>query len=104
MCYTRLVSALVFATGFAMSESAFAQSNYFSFERGVNRPGLNYNSFSIRSAAACSFACQSENRCVAWNYVRPGICWLKDAGPSYVYDDCCVSGRSKKSRRSQVID
>lgn len=70
-----------------------------SFERGVDRPGSDYTSFDIRgSARTCQAACDRDDQCRAWTYVRAGIqgpaprCWLKFQVPPPRWDDCCVSG------------
>lgn len=50
------------------------------------------------SAETCQSICRGFGQCRAWTYVLPGIqgpearCWLKDAVPAGVSDDCCVSG------------
>jgi hypothetical protein len=96
-----LLALFAFLLAASAPIDAFAQSRFFTFERNTDRGGLDYNSFESRDAAACSFSCQSENRCKAWTWVRPGVqgpsarCWLKTAVPSAVADRCCISGRRK---------
>jgi hypothetical protein len=54
-------------------------------ERGMNRPGRDYRSFSLPNARpeTCMETCLEEDRCLAWTYVPPGRqgpkakCWLK---------------------------
>ncbi len=56
-------------------------------EAATDRFGGDYRSFELASdptGAACQRACESEDRCRAWTYVRPGYvgpsarCYLKD--------------------------
>ncbi|MGA9521202.1 MAG: PAN domain-containing protein [Myxococcaceae bacterium] len=66
------------------------------FEYDIDRPGSDILNFEFedgdvaQNAAACAAACQNEQRCRAWTYVRPGVqgpksrCWLKDAVPAPV--------------------
>ncbi len=87
--------------GFAVPDHAVAQSSFFTFERNIDRPGRDYRNSPSRGASDCSFACQFENQCRAWTYVRPGIqgrsgrCWLKNAVPGAVRNNCCISGVRK---------
>jgi hypothetical protein len=90
------VGALV---AYALASPAAAQSRFYSFERGIDRPGLDYRNAPSRGPADCSFACQAEgNTCRAWTYVRPGIqgptgrCWFKTAAPAPTRNGCCTSG------------
>jgi hypothetical protein len=90
----RLAIALAFGT--AAISGASAQT----FERGVDRPGLDYRSFDLREAdpSSCERACVRDGRCVAWTYVAPGIqsstarCWLKNGIPRGIRSGCCTSG------------
>ena len=84
-----------------------AQSRYFTFERNMD-PGYDYKGAPSPGSSDCSFACQVENSCRAWTYVKPGIqgrsgrCWLKSAVPKAVENDCCTSG--KRTGRPGIID
>jgi hypothetical protein len=97
--YPLLLLGLVI--GSALSDHALAQSRYFTFDRSIDRPGLDYSNAPSQGASDCSFACQTENQCRAWAYVRPGIqgpsgrCWLKNAVPRAVRNTCCTSGVRK---------
>ena len=91
--------AAILAIGVAVSPTnSVAQSS--SFERGIDRPGLDYSNFPLRdpSADICQDACLGDARCRAWTYVRPGVqserarCWLKSARPEPRDDECCTSG------------
>jgi len=96
------VALAAFAFGCSFSGEATAQSRFFTFERNTDRPGIDYKRMPSRDAATCSFACQRENVCRAWTYVRPGVqgpsgfCWLKTAVPRAVASGCCTSGFRKQ--------
>jgi len=87
---------LTFAT--SLSNHAMAQSRFFTFERNTDRPGLDFSNTPSQGATECSFACQLENQCRAWTFVRPGVqgpsgrCFLKNAVPQARRDRCCTSG------------
>jgi hypothetical protein len=67
---------------------------------GADLPGRDYAGFQLKSADAtlCQNACQSDTKCLAWTYVRPGVqgtqarCWLKDRVPKQYLNQCCISG------------
>ena len=77
-----------------------SEPQYVSYEMNVNRPGEDYQSFDLRRAdpELCAKACEEEEKCEAYTYVKPGIqgdqarCWLKDGVPNARGSDCCVSG------------
>jgi PAN domain len=97
-----LPTLLGFMIGLTLPDLALAQSRFFTFERNTDRPGLDYKNAPSRGASDCSFACQLENRCRAWTYVRPGIqgpsgrCWFKSSAPRAVSNSCCTSGVRKQ--------
>ena len=70
------------------------------FEPNVDRAGSDYSGLDLPVAdpSACQIACQNDERCQAWTYVRPGVqgqhakCWLKDFIPAALTNDCCTSG------------
>jgi hypothetical protein len=81
-----------------------------SVESGIDRPGSDYKNFdvppSIAGFAPCQSSCDSDENCRAWTFVKPGVqgrfarCWLKNAIPNPVTNNCCVSGvRIKKTAR-----
>ncbi len=80
---------------------AAAQSRFFTIERNIDRPGSDFRNTPAGSAADCSFACQAENQCRAFTFVKPnardpfGRCFLKKAVPKFVRDNCCSSGVRK---------
>jgi hypothetical protein len=70
-------------------------------EFSIDRTGGDYRSFETPpdpKGKACADACQSENRCRAWTYRRPGYsvttahCYLKDAIKPPRRRPCCISG------------
>ena len=100
-----LLALLCLVVGSGLSGSAEAQSRFFTFEQNIDRPGRDYKNSLSRGASDCSFACQAENQCRAWTYVRPGIqgpfgrCWLKSTVPGAVRNNCCTSGVRKGAPR-----
>jgi PAN domain len=54
-------------------------------EDKIDRAGSDINSFGISGWQSCQNACEREDSCSSWTYVRPGIqgpggkCWLKNA-------------------------
>ncbi len=64
-------------------------------EQGVNRPGLDYQSFVSSSAATCRVACEADGNCRAFTWVpeyAAGRCWLKSGAPEPVPGAGMVSG------------
>jgi hypothetical protein len=70
-------------------------------EFGIDRIGGDYRIFELApdpSASGCAHACQSENKCRAWTYLRPGYagpaarCYLKDRIKPPHRSPCCISG------------
>jgi hypothetical protein len=70
-------------------------------EFGIDRFGGDYRNFETTpnpDAAACKAACDAENRCRAWTFVRPGYagasarCYLKDKLKPPRHKPCCISG------------
>ena len=71
-------------------------------EYSIDRTGGDYRNFEIEPDAdgsACRAACEKENRCRAWTYLRPGYsgpaarCYLKDKiKPPRRHKPCCISG------------
>ena len=93
------MATLILGIDLSFTFGASAQSRFFTFERGVDRPGRDYKNIASPGAAQCSFSCQAENQCRAWTYVRPGIqgpsgrCWLKTTVPQANRNGCCTSGK-----------
>ena len=70
-------------------------------ERSIDRIGGDYRRFEITSnpdVEICKKACEEDNRCRAWTYVRPGYsgvaarCYLKDRITRPRHKPCCISG------------
>jgi len=70
-------------------------------EFSIDRVGGDYRYFGTTpdpSGAACKAACEAENKCRAWTYVRPGYitpfarCYLKDKLTRPRPKPCCISG------------
>ena len=70
-------------------------------ETAIDRTGGDYRHFDIPAnpqVDACKQACEDENRCRAWTYVRPGYlaaaarCYLKDKITRPRRKPCCMSG------------
>jgi hypothetical protein len=93
--------ALVLAFGSVLPGPAVGQSRFFTVEQNTDRPGQDYSNAPSRGASDCMTACQLENQCRAWTYVRAGIqgasgrCWLKKAVPQARRNTCCTSGVRK---------
>jgi hypothetical protein len=72
----------------------------FRWEKGVDRPGMDYRNFLLDSADPndCAKACNNDPRCAAFTYVNPGVtgpkahCFLKSGVPPAKLSDCCMSG------------
>src|SRR5262245_15904364 len=91
---------LVLAIGGLPGEGV-AQSRFFTIEQNFDRPGSDFWNAPSGGAADCSFACQAENKCRDFTFVRPsrndpfGRCYLKSAVPKAVRNNCCTSGVRK---------
>src|SRR5262245_33179022 len=101
---TRLVSLVV--PLLVVPGLAAAQSRYFTYERGIDRPGHAYRWLETHNAADCSLACQAANSCRALDLRQAGRaqksgtasrCWLKHVVPQPIKNDCCTSGVRKRS-------
>jgi len=97
----RVMALLVLALAANPPSRAAAQSRFFTFERNIDRPGLDFRNVPSPGASDCSFTCQLENQCRAWTFVRPGVqgpsgrCFLKRAVPVASRNRCCTSGIRK---------
>lgn len=82
------------------SENSVAQSGRTLVEPNRDRPGMDYRNFDLSEARPelCQTACESDPRCKAYTYVKPGVqgpqarCWLKSGVPNAVANECCISG------------
>ncbi|MFN3655735.1 MAG: PAN domain-containing protein [Pseudolabrys sp.] len=70
-------------------------------EYSIDRQGGDLRYFEVppdATGAACQAACEADNRCRAWTYVRPGYiapfarCYLKDRITRPRQKPCCISG------------
>ena len=70
-------------------------------EFGIDRFGGDYRQFDAPtdpSGNSCQLACEDEEGCRAWTYVRPGylgssaVCYLKNHITRPVRKPCCISG------------
>jgi hypothetical protein len=70
-------------------------------ENSIDRIGGDYRNFDIlfnQDVAVCKQACESDKRCRAWSYSRPGYggpmarCYLKDTITTPKRRPCCMSG------------
>jgi hypothetical protein len=70
-------------------------------ENAIDRIGGDYRNFEVpanQDVDACKSACEGDNRCRAWSYVRPGYgsaqakCFLKDKITRPRRRPCCMSG------------
>jgi hypothetical protein len=70
-------------------------------EYSIDRVGGDYRTFETTpdpNGKACADACQTETRCRAWTYRRPGYgtvgahCYLKDVIKPPHHRPCCISG------------
>jgi hypothetical protein len=70
-------------------------------EYSIDRTGGDFRNLDIPpdpTGGSCHEACEKDNRCRAWTYVRPGYevaaarCYLKDRVTRPRHRPCCVSG------------
>jgi hypothetical protein len=70
-------------------------------EYSIDRTGGDYRNFDTTADSAgapCKAACEADNRCRDWTYVRPGYagtnarCYLKDKLKPPRPKPCCISG------------
>jgi hypothetical protein len=70
-------------------------------EFSIDRLGGDYRYFDVEpqtNGEACKTACESESKCRAWTYVRPGYisvtprCYLKEKIKPPHRKPCCISG------------
>jgi hypothetical protein len=65
--------------------------------------GSDYSSVAVANVFDCQYACNADNNCLAWTFVREGIkgdsamCYFKNPVPATAYrDPCCISGLSAR--------
>jgi len=96
-----LIAAVAVAQGTKIAVNTGPRNN-------VDLPGSDIKHFTMAAPPPqqfdgrlnqCSNACAANKDCVAWTYVKPntiqgplGNCYLKNAIPAQVANNCCVSG------------
>ncbi len=86
--------------------NAQALADTVSMQPGMDRMGGDYKGFPLRDAdpQLCRIACEQDNVCKAYTYVRPGLkgpqamCFLKNAVVAASPSDCCTSGEKTVAR------
>jgi hypothetical protein len=70
-------------------------------EFAIDRVGGDYKTVELApdpSGLTCKAACEGDNHCRAWTYLRPGYagaasrCYLKDKVKPPHHRPCCISG------------
>jgi hypothetical protein len=70
-------------------------------EYSIDRFGGDYRNIEVANdatGATCKAACEADNKCRAWTYVRPGYigaaprCYLKERITRPRSKPCCISG------------
>jgi PAN domain len=70
-------------------------------EFAIDRPGGDYRTVEVPAepnGEACRAACEGDNQCRAWTYMRPGYgetgarCYLKNRLTPPRHRPCCISG------------
>jgi hypothetical protein len=68
-------------------------------EFSIDRPGGDYRTVEVPAEPeACRVACEADNQCRAWTYLRPGYaesgprCFLKNRLTPPRHRPCCISG------------
>jgi hypothetical protein len=72
----------------------------FRWEKGLDRPGMDYENFLLDSADPndCAKACEEDPNCAAFTYANPGVtgpkahCFLKSGVPPAKRSPRCISG------------
>lgn len=76
-------------------------------EQNTDRPGSDYKNLPLWKPLPerCQLACEADSaRCQSWTYVRPSVqgqsaaCYLKNAKPAPVGNECCISGEINSIR------
>ena len=104
MTAQRLSATFVLLAAIAVPSLWLASAGAQAFENNIDRPGLDYRSFTLSSGSgpqACQNLCRRDlrNGCRAWTYVKAGFqdptrprYWLKSRVPRAIRNRCCVSG------------
>ena len=86
-------------------------------ESNSDRPGGDYKNFWINreteafvAVKQCEQACEADPNCRAYTFVKPGVhgkdahCYLKNAVPARVENDCCTSGVLRPATKADSCD
>jgi len=81
-----------------------------SIEYGIDRPGSDYKNFDLseENPIVCKQACDNDEKCKAWTYVKPGYqgpypkCWLKSNIPNATKNLFTVSGIKNNHSNNQI--
>lgn len=96
MSLRHVIVASAFVVVCALCSPASAQNE--GFQPNTDRPGNDFGNFTIGDAESCREACQINQRCRAWAFVKAGIqgpsarCFLKNRAPAVRANRCCTSG------------
>jgi len=71
-------------------------------------PGWDYGNVSnITQWSQCQIACNNDNKCVSWTFVKDrqinNNCFLKSGVPFAVSNGVCVSGVKQKQSNQQIV-
>lgn len=95
------MKASILIVSMALLIAIVAVEAQISLEENTDRPGMNYKTdyMNTTDPKFCANMCANDPNCKAWTYVKLGVrgtnsteCWLKNAIPDPVSDDCCISG------------
>lgn len=87
-------------------------------EIGVDRPGSDYKKLLLEPKQGsfityemeCQSLCASEQQCMAWTMVKPGVqgpkalCYLKNTVPPLKSNACCSSGVADRANQNAAAD
>jgi hypothetical protein len=86
-------------------------------QENIDRPGHDIDNFDLNPpppnsligpVASCQIRCEQRGDCKAWTFVKPGVqgpnarCWLKNAIPTAVANNCCTSGVPVRTFESRI--
>ncbi len=110
MFHSRFIAATIITLFFIISACTSTQThdaNRPIMELNTDRPGSDISTIPLGKPkpVLCSDACRSNEKCVAWTYVKPGVintkahCRLKSEIPEPERSSCCISGIKKDNSR-----
>jgi hypothetical protein len=89
------------AFSYPATDSIGAEPRSATTEFGIDRFGGDYRQFEVPAdpnGRRCQLACEGDQSCRAWTYVRPGyvggsaVCYLKNRITRPQRKPCCISG------------